>query len=374
MCKRATGHNSRPSLGLDPVGPKGMKPAVERGTRSGVFLNPNSCMGLKPAPSKEGTWRMAQKQTIVGIDVSKLKIDSAIRFGAEACFSASSAGRRQLLEWLAEHGVHKAVLEASGGYERSWATLLRRAGLEVLIVDPKRVRHFARSAGQLAKNDPIDARMIAWFGEVFGHAPGQPHDEERQELGQLVTARLGMIRVKEEIEARGEHEQPKLVQKAHRAVLKAIALQLAKLEAAIADKIDSTPRFAERAEIIHSVPGLADVAAAGLIAFLAELGQVDRQAAAALVGVAPFDDDSGQRHGQRHIRAGRRKLRNLLFMPIMGAATQHNPVLKACYQRLIARGKPAKVALMACLRKLIGILNTMLARGEKWDPSKHAFA
>jgi transposase len=317
---------------------------------------------------------MTQERALVGIDVSKLKIDVAIRGGAEASFDDNREGHRQLLDWLTEHGAYKVVMEATGGYEKSWAARLLRAGLEVLIVDPNRVRHFAKSAGRLAKSDPIDARMIAWFGEVFSDLRGRPQDEDRQELDQLVTTRLGVVRLKEQIEAWGEHEQPKAVQKVHRALLKAVAAQLAKLEAIIAAKIDSTPRFTERAEIIRSVPGLAEVAAAGFIAFLPELGRVDRQAAAALVGVAPFDDDSGKRRGERHIKAGRQKLRNLLFMPIMGAATQHNPVLKACYQRLIARGKEAKVALMACLRKLIGILNTMLARGEKWDPTKHAMA
>jgi transposase len=304
---------------------------------------------------------MAQKGTIVGIDVAKGKIDAAIRFGAEASFANSAEGRRELLVWLKEHGVCKAVMEASGGYEKSWARLLRGAGVEVVIADPNRVRHFAKSAGQLAKNDPIDARMIAWFGEVFGHASGQPHDEERQELDQIVTARLGIVRLKEQIENWGEHEQPKAVQKAQQALLKAVAIQLAKLETIIAAKIDKTERFAQRAEIIQSVPGLAGTAAAGLIA-------------AALLGVAPFDADSGQRRGERHIQGGRHKLRKLLFMPVLSAATQHNPVLKACYQRLIAKGKKAKVALIACMRKLIGILNTMLARGEKWDPARHAIA
>jgi transposase len=317
---------------------------------------------------------MTRNRALVGIDVAKEKIDAAIRFGAEAPFANSAQGRRELLAWLKEHGVCKAVMEASGGYERSWAVLLRGAGLEVVIVDPGRVRHFAKSAGQLAKNDPIDARMIAWFGEVFGHASGQPHDEERQELDQMVTARMGIARLKEQIEGWGEHEQPKAVQKAHRALLKAVAVQLGKLEDIIAAKIDKTEHFARRAEIIQSVPGLAGTAAAGLIAFLPELGLVDRQAAAALLGVAPFDADSGKRHGERHIQGGRHKLRKLLFMPVISGATLHNPVLKACYQRLIAKGKKAKVALMACMRKLIGILNTMLARGEKWDPVRHATA
>lgn len=143
---------------------------------------------------------MTQKPVVVGIDIAKEKIDAAIRFGAEASFANNAEGRRELLAWVKEHGVTKAVMEASGGYERSWARLLREAAVEVAIVDPKRVRHFAKSAGQLAKNDPIDARMIAWFGEVFGHASGQPHDEERQELDQMVTARMGIARLKDQIE------------------------------------------------------------------------------------------------------------------------------------------------------------------------------
>src|SRR5919204_2364053 len=156
-------------------------------------FNPNSCMGAKPVPSKEGSWRMAQKGAVVGIDVSKGKVDVAIRSAAAtASFADSAEGRRELLKWLAQHGVHKAVMEATGGYEQSWRRLLATAGLEVAIVDPKRVRHFAKSAGRLAKNDPIDAEMIAHFAETFPEAPGQAHDPAREELAQLVTARTGL--------------------------------------------------------------------------------------------------------------------------------------------------------------------------------------
>src|SRR5262245_34406522 len=338
-------------------------------------FNPNSCMGLKPVPSKEGSWRMAQKGAVVGIDVSKRKVDVAIRSAAAAAtFDDSAAGRRELLQWLAQHGAQRAVMEATGGYEQSWGRLLANAGLEGVTVDPKRVRHFAKSAGRLAKNDPIDAQMIAWFGEVFDDLTGKPHDEERHELEQLVTARQALVRLQGQIESWGEHEQPKLVQKAHQALLKTLAAQLDKLAAAIDTQIDKNPQLSQRAKIIRSVPGLGDVSVSAIIAFLPELGHVDRQAAAALLGVAPFDDDSGERRGQRHIKGGRRKLRNLLYMPVMGAATRNNPVLKACYQRLLAKGKPPKVALIACMRKLIGILNAMLMRGETWDPSKHAVA
>ena len=317
---------------------------------------------------------MAQKSRLVGIDVAKGKIDAAIRAGAEAAFANSVEGHRELLAWLQEHGVGKAVMEASGGYERKWMGLLRQAGIEVVIVEPKRVRHFAKSAGRQAKNDAIDARMIAWFGEVFDDLESQAGDVEREELDHLVTTRLAVMQLRDQVDNWTEHERPKAVQKIHQALLKTIQAQLDTLQQLIAGRIARTERFARRAEIIRSMPGVGEASTAGVIAFLPELGRVDRQVAAALLGVAPFDDDSGTRRGERHIQGGRRKLRTLLFMPILAAATRHNPVLKAYYQRLIARGKKAKVALTACMRKMIGILNTMLARGEKWDPAKHAVA
>jgi transposase len=249
---------------------------------------------------------------------------------------------------------------------------LRAAGIAVRIVDPKRVRHFAKSAGRLAKSDPIDAAMIAWFAETFSDAVGPPHEPEREELDRLVTSRAGLLKVQTQIENQGEHPQPRMVIAAHRAILRTVRAQLAKLEAAIAATIEASPRAARRAEIITSVPGYGEQTAAGLIAWLPELGQISDEAAAALVGVAPYDDDSGEHKGKRVIKGGRRKLRNLLYMPTMGAATQHNPVLKAYYQRLRAKGKEPKVALVACMRKMVVILNTMLARNETWNPPARA--
>lgn len=318
---------------------------------------------------------MAQIRTIVGLDIAKDKIDACIRSAsAERTFANTAEDHRELLRWLSEHAVGRAVMEATGGYEQSWAELLEQAGVEVVIVDPRRVRDFAKSAGQRAKNDPIDARMIAWFGETFANLTGKPRDKERQVLEQLVKARQSLGGLKDRMVSRGVHQQPTEVRKAYRAATKALATQIAKLEAAIADKIEHDAEFAKRADIIQSVPGLADVATSGLVALMPELGHVDDQAAAALLGVAPYDDDSGDRRGPRHIAGGRHRLRRLLYMPIVGAATQHNPVLKAYYKRLLARGKPEKVAFIACMRKLITILNTMLKRGEKWDPDKYARA
>jgi transposase len=263
-------------------------------------------------------------------------------------------------------------MEASGGYEREWAKALRGAKIEVRIVDPKRVRDFARSAGRLAKNDAIDAEMIAWFAGTFDQAPGQAHDAMREELAQIVNARLGLIDLQTKLLNRSEHAGPEAVQKMHARMLKKIAVEIAKLETVIAAMIKATPRFAELAEIIESVPGLAETTSSTLIAKMPELGQVNNKIAPALLGAAPYDDDSGRRHGERHIKGGRRKVRNLFYMACLGAATRHNPVLKAFYDRLIARGKEPKVALVACMRKLIVILNVMIARREKWDASRYA--
>ena len=317
---------------------------------------------------------MAQNGTVVaGIDVAKDKVDACIRtLTSPLTFPSSTEGRRHLVTWLRKHKVTKVVMEASGGYERDWAKVLRQAGLEVRIVDPKRVRNFALSAGRLAKNDAIDAEMIAWFGETFSAGPSQVYDADREELQALVKARLGLINLRTRLEAQSEHAALGLVQKAHTLILKGLNKEIAKLENAISAKVKSTPDLAERAEIIESVPGLARTTSAGLIAAMPELGQVSNEAISALLGVAPYDDDSGKRRGERQIKGGRRKIRNLFYMACLGAATRHNPALKAFYCRLIAKGKKAKVALVACMRKLIVILNIMIARGEKWDASRYA--
>ena len=319
---------------------------------------------------------MAQSGLVVaGIDVAKDKVDVCLRkFALRQVFPNTAPGHSKLVAWLRKHQVNKAVMEASGGYEREWAKVLRQAGIEVRIVDPRRVRSFALSAGRLAKNDPIDAGMIAWFAETFDEIPGQIHDAAREELAALVKARKNLIDVKTRLQSQNEHAGPRPVQKAHSHVLKSLAAEIAKLETAISAKVKATPGFAERAEIIESVPGLAETTSAILIAGMPELGMVGEEIAAALIGLAPYDDDSGKRRGERHIKGGRRWVRNAVYMPCLSAATQHNPVLKAFYQRLIAKGKEPKVALVACMRKLIVILNVMIARRQKWDAARYTSA
>jgi transposase len=311
---------------------------------------------------------------VVGIDVAKDKVDACIRaFALRQTCPSTAQGRRKLIAWLRKHKVNKAVMEASGGYERDWAKVLREAGIEVRIVDPKRVRSFAQSAGRLAKNDAIDAEMIAWFAETFSEAPGQVPDAAHEELLALAKARISLVDLKARLQSQNEHAAPGLVQKARGRLLKNLVCEIARIEAAILARIKATPHLAERAEIIESIPGFAETTSANLIAGMPELGQVSDQIAAALIGLAPYDDDSGKRRGERHIKGGRRWVRNAIYMPCVGAATLNNPVLKAYYDRLIAKGKKPKVALVACMRKLIVILNTMIARRQKWDPGRYAF-
>lgn len=313
---------------------------------------------------------MPQRGRIVGIDVSKLKADACIRsLRRRQSAPSTPQGQATLIAWLGENDVGSVVMEASGGYERSWAEALRKAGLAVRIVDPKRVRYFAKSAGRLAKNDPIDAEMIAWFAETFPTEVALRHDPDREVLDQLMTARSLLVRLSAQIRQLSEHRQPRVVETAQRAMAKTIAAQRVKLEAAIQARIAANAELAARAAIINSVPGFGTQFVAGAIAWLPELGHLSNKAAAALVGIAPYDDDSGEHRGERHIKGGRRAIRDLLYMATLAAATRHNPLIKAYYQRLRAKGKKAKVALVACMRKLIVILNTMLARGQMWNPT-----
>src|SRR6202171_5599122 len=368
MCERAVLTN-RPSLDLSPFVLEGRRACRGAWDRSGVFLNPNSCMGLEPGPSKEGSWMMAQNDLVVARD----RVDVGIRWlSLRRTFASTAEGRRELASWLRRRKVGKAVMEASGGYERDWAKALRAAKIEVRIVDPKRVRSFAQSAGRLAKNDTIDAEMIAWFAETFGEARGQAYDATREQLHQMVNARQAMKDMQSKLASQGEHAVPAAVQRIHARISKTIAAELVKIEAEITALIQATPHFAELAEIIESVPGIGRTTSAALIAAMPELGQANNKNGAALLGVAPYDDDSGRRRGERHIKGGRRRPRNIFYMACLGAATQHNPVLKAFYDRLVAKGKLKKVALTACMRKLISILNIMIERRQKWDAKRYA--
>src|SRR5438045_9348746 len=256
---RTGGSHQPPVAGSEPVrARRPQEPAGERGTDPVSSSNPNSCMGLEPGPSKEGSWMMAQNDLVVaGVDVAKDKVDFCIRsLSLRRTFASTAEGRRELASWLRRQKGGKAVMEASGGHDGEWAKARRDAKIEVRIVDPKRVRSFAQSAGRLAKNDTIDAEMIAWFAETFGEAKGQAYDATREQLRQMVHARQALKDMQAKLENQGEHALPAAVQRMHARILKTISVELVKFEAAISTTIQATPHFTELAEIIESVPGL----------------------------------------------------------------------------------------------------------------------
>jgi transposase len=218
--------------------------------------------------------------------------------------------------------------------------------------------------------------MIAEFGAVFAAAQRCeiPLDAKREHLAGLVATRQALVDHQTSLQNQISACPKGPARQALAAALKPIPASIKQLDRLIAAAIAAHPQFAALAARLDTVPGVGPVTIAALIAWLPELGRLDRRALAALVGVAPFDDDSGKRTGQRYIKGGRGKLRNIAYMAVMGAATKHNPVLKAYYDSLLNRGKLKKVALIACLRKLLTILNTMVAKQQDWNPASMAIA
>jgi transposase len=312
---------------------------------------------------------MAQRSGFVGIDVSKDELEVFVLPGRQQLrVSNDAAGWQELIAWLGQHVVARIGMEASGGYEAALAAQLRAAGYCVHILDPWRVRSFAKAAGRRAKNDRIDAAVIARFVATFELYQAQP-DAARQALGALVKARLAVIDLRVALANMAEHGNAELVrlrQRYERAFLAEEKRLDGKIAAAIAKHVD----LAHRAALLTSTPGVGLQTAAVLLALLPELGQQPRQQIAALCGLAPYDDDSGKRHGKRATGGGRALVRRALYMAAL-SAVRFNPAFSAFYRRLRARGKEFKVAHVACMRKLITVLNAMLRDNRTWHSADH---
>jgi transposase len=307
---------------------------------------------------------MAQ-QSWIGIDVSGKQLDVATYpFDQSQSFANDAAGHAALLTWLAARAVSEVAMEATGGIEREVAEALHAAGYKTRVLNPKRVRDFARAITP-AKNDRLDARIIARFAATVSGEPIE-RNPARERLDEMVTTRQFLS---EQLTAAGNHAR-RLREPETRDLLaqhiKALRAELRSLSQAITAAILADETLRPEYQRLISVPGIGPAVAAGLLAWLPELGRQPAAKLAALVGVAPFDDDSGDRRGARHIRGGRAPLRNLLYMAAL-VASQRNAVLRAFYQRLCAKGKPAKVALVAVMHKLLTRLNAMLRAGRDWD-------
>lgn len=305
-------------------------------------------------------------QCSVGIDVSKAQLDVHLRpEGRSFQVPNTPDGRAVLRANLPAPGTCRITLEATGDYERAIVAELVDAGHYVSVVNPRQVRDFAKGVGILAKTDRLDAKVIARFGADVKPRPLAKVPEKQAELDQLVTRRRQLVQLRVAEENRFKDGLTKLVRQSVRRSITAINQDIVKLDRAILELVQSDDDWKQRFELLKTVPGVGDTTAAALVAELPELGQLNRQQITALVGLAPYPDDSGTRTGPRHIRGGRKTLRAALYMAVL-SATQHNPVLKAFAERLKQRGKQGKVYLTACMRKLLVILNTMVKNKTSW--------
>ena len=303
----------------------------------------------------------------VGIDVSKDWVDVAVRPTGETW----QVGRSQkevdaLVVKLRAKSPQLVIMEATGGYETSLVASLGLAGVPVAVVNPRQVRDFARSQGILAKTDRVDAAVIAHFGEVSGVTAQPLVSEETRVLEGLVARRRQIIKMRTSEQLRRRTALP-TVQQSIDEVVAFLTQQLEDIDDDLGRCLRESPLWRERETLLRSVPGIGPVATFSLLAGLPELGSLDRRAIAALVGVAPMSRDSGKFRGTRSCWGGRANVRQDLYMPTL-VAVKRNPVLKEFYERLLKAGKPKKVALTACMRKLLTILNSMLKHGTEWHP------
>jgi transposase len=306
----------------------------------------------------------------VGIDVAKGTLDVQVRpTDAQWTVANDDAGIRALVTQLQTVAPAQIVIEATGGYELAVVSALAAAGLPVIVVNPRAVRDFARATGQLAKTDQLDAGILARFAEQVQPEIRPLADAEQQELDALLTRRRQLIemltaeknRLQQVFVARGSRVKKSLT--AHIAYL---TRELGRAETDLGALVRQSPIWRERDDLLQSAPGVGPVLSFTILAALPELGRLDRKAIAALVGVAPLNRDSGLFRGKRMIHGGRAPVRTALYMGAL-VATRHNPVIRAFYRRLLAAGKPKKVALTACMRKLLIILNAMVRQQAPWS-------
>lgn len=303
----------------------------------------------------------------VGIDVSKDRLDVYVRPSGRAfAVVRNDKGLALLIGDLRDLAPDLIVLEATGGFEITVAAALAAAGLPLAVVNPRQIRDFARATGRLAKTDALDAEVIALFAERIRPEPRPIADADSQALGELVARRRQVVEMIGMESNRLRQARTPRVQRTISATLKTLQAQLAELDHEINDTVRSSPVWRATDDLLTSVPGVGDVTARTLIADLPELGQIDRRRIAALVGLAPVNRDSGQMRGRRAIAGGRTVVRNVLYMATL-SAVRWNPVIKQYFVSLVERGRPKKVALVACMRRLLGILNAIIRTKTSWQ-------
>lgn len=304
---------------------------------------------------------------IVGIDVSKDRLDVALRPTGEAfVVERNAAGLDRLIARLREVSPVVVALEATGGFEIVVAAALAGAGLPVVVVNPAQIRAFARALGRHAKTDPIDADVIAHFAEATKPQPRPLPDEATRSLGDLITRRRQIIEMIGAERQREKRATSARLRKSIARLVRALEKELTSLDDDINDAVRGSPAWREKEDLLASVPGIGPTIARTLIAGLPELGRLGRKQIAALVGLAPFTRQSGKWRGKSFIVGGRAPIRSVMFMGAM-VAKRHNPLLKVFFERLVAAGKPKIVALIAVARKLLTILNAIIRDNRPWQ-------
>lgn len=302
----------------------------------------------------------------VGIDVSKQHLDVHVRPSAEAFrVSNDEMGISELVAKLLSLAPLLIVLEATGGYEALSVTEIALAGLKVAVVNPRQVRDFAKSTGKLAKTDALDAAVLAHFADAIRPEPRPLDDEQTQELSALMARRRQLVDMVTAETNRQYMARSARLRTGITEHVKWLKKQIRDIEDDLDKKLKDTPIWKEKDQLLQSVPGVGPVLSRTLLADLPELGMLDRGKIAALVGVAPLNRDSGTMRGKRRIWGGRASVRTMLYMATL-AAVKYNPVFRDIYLRHITAGKAKKVALVACMRKLLVALNAMLRDNKAW--------
>ncbi len=294
----------------------------------------------------------------VGLDVAKnsLQVDLA---GQSHTLANDAQGHARLLKLLRPSAHAQVVCEASGGYEQPVVRALHAAGVAVSVIEAGRVRHFARAQGRRAKTDPIDAALLSAYGRAIQPAPTPAPTAVQARLAAFSTRRLQLIENLISEKNRAEHYTQALCLRQHRQLCRLLEKQIEQCDAAILKLISEDPQLRTKAQRLDAIPGVGAVTAATVLAQMPELGQISDEAAAALVGVAPYNHDSGEQERSRHIAGGRAAVRCALYMAAL-SAVRCDRILQAFYQRLLAAGKEPKVALVACIRKLVVLMNRLL--------------
>ena len=308
---------------------------------------------------------LRSKERHVGIDVGKFFLDIFI-FELDMHWQEenTAAGIKRLVTVLKRYKLTRVLVEATGGYERNFVVACAEKSLPVIIVQPIQVRQFAKAQGILAKTDKLDARLIALFGKVLEPEVRPIASKEVRLIRDLLARKRQLNGVRTQ-ELNRQHKAPKVLAASHKRLIKALDKEIAWVNDKLTQQVSEITEWQRTVEILRSVPGVVDGLAFTLLGELPELGKLSNRQVAALCGLAPFNRDSGQMKGKRRIKGGRAPIRTVLYMAML-SAIQHNPVMKSFYQKLVAQGKHKKVAITACMRKMMTILNTMIRNNQAW--------